>query len=116
MKKMPSRLLSHLIVMICQIYYVMPLVECATSQGSGLSLSLFLAERPHSLKFPAEIASPEKVIEFTKCDSCPARAKKIATFLTGDLFFCNHHAKKFEPKFVSYVIQLKDIEDGAQYL
>jgi len=29
-----------------------------------------------------------------RCDSCGAAAKVAATFLSGDLLFCGHHAKK----------------------
>lgn len=27
-----------------------------------------------------------------RCDACGARAKAIATFINGPLFFCGHHA------------------------
>jgi hypothetical protein len=29
-----------------------------------------------------------------RCDRCPARALIRAQFLSGDLFFCGHHAKE----------------------
>lgn len=40
-----------------------------------------------------------------RCDKCQARAMVRATFLTGELYFCGHHAKE-----TGYTLPLKAIE------
>lgn len=39
----------------------------------------------------------DEVVELTahdRCDRCSARAMVRATFLTGELYFCGHHARE----------------------
>lgn len=40
-----------------------------------------------------------------RCDRCSAAAKVVATFLTGELLFCGHHARSAKES-----LQLKSIE------
>ena len=33
-----------------------------------------------------------------RCDRCGAQARVRATLVSGELLFCNHHAKEHEPR------------------
>lgn len=45
-----------------------------------------------------------------RCDRCPAAAKVYVTLLTGELFFCGHHAKEHSLKIKEVAITIKDPE------
>ncbi len=45
---------------------------------------------------------------FEKCDRCGAKAKVGASFLSGELYFCGHHAKFFQPHLVSKALTIYD--------
>jgi len=45
-----------------------------------------------------------------RCDSCGAAAKVIATFVTGELLFCGHHARESGAKLVKTAVELFDPE------
>lgn len=41
------------------------------------------------------IAETNRVLTaLDRCDKCSAAAKVVATFLSGELMFCGHHAKE----------------------
>jgi len=45
-----------------------------------------------------------------RCDSCGAAAKVVATFGTGELLFCGHHAKEAGSKLVNKAVKIYDPE------
>ena len=47
---------------------------------------------------------------FELCDRCGAPAKVGASFMSGDLFFCGHHAKKLQPHLFASAITIIDPE------
>lgn len=47
-------------------------------------------------------------IETKQCDKCPAMAKVIALFLSGELFFCGHHAKLFADTLTKKALSIYD--------
>ncbi len=47
---------------------------------------------------------------FEKCDRCGAKAKVSASFLSGELYFCGHHAKLLQPHLVSKALTIYDPE------
>lgn len=44
------------------------------------------------------------------CDKCPAHAKVRATFLSGELHFCGHHAKNLKDSLVAKALEVYDPE------
>ena len=38
------------------------------------------------------------------CDKCPAKATVRFLLLTGDLVFCDHHTREYEPKIAELAI------------
>ena len=47
-----------------------------------------------------------------RCDKCGAQAKVRATLVSGELYFCGHHARETGNKLVLQAIQVYD-PDGA---
>ena len=47
---------------------------------------------------------------FDVCDRCGAKAKVGASFLSGDLYFCGHHAKTLQPHLIAKAITIYDPE------
>ena len=45
-----------------------------------------------------------------RCDSCGAAAKVVATFTTGELLFCGHHARIAGPDLILKASNLFDPE------
>jgi hypothetical protein len=45
-----------------------------------------------------------------RCDKCSARALVRATFLTGELLFCGHHAKEVGYKLALQAVSIFDPE------
>jgi hypothetical protein len=45
-----------------------------------------------------------------RCDKCAARAMVRATLLTGELYFCGHHARETGYTLVQKSIQVHDPE------
>ena len=45
-----------------------------------------------------------------RCDLCNAQAKVVATFLTGELLFCGHHAREAGTKLVLQAVNVYDPE------
>lgn len=41
------------------------------------------------------------------CDApaCPALALRVIRMLRGELYFCNHHFRKFETELIGYKVQ-----------
>ena len=48
-----------------------------------------------------------------RCDSCGAAAQVVATFLSGELMFCGHHARKSKN---TLIIKSLTIFDPENYL
>jgi len=45
-----------------------------------------------------------------RCDRCPATAKVRATFLSGELHFCGHHAKNLKDSLTLKALEVYDPE------
>jgi hypothetical protein len=45
------------------------------------------------------------------CDRCSAMAKVRATFLSGELHFCGHHAKDLKDSLVLKALEVYDPEE-----
>lgn len=45
-----------------------------------------------------------------RCDKCSARAMVRATLLTGELYFCSHHARETGYTLVQQSVQVHDPE------
>ena len=45
-----------------------------------------------------------------KCDRCGVQAKVRASFLSGDLYFCVHHARQFDVKQTSFSVEVENEE------
>ena len=54
------------------------------------------------------VLAPMEVFEV--CDRCGAKAKVGATFLSGELYFCGHHAKTLQPHLIAKAITIYDPE------
>ena len=54
------------------------------------------------------VLAPMEVFEV--CDRCGAKAKVGATFLSGELYFCGHHAKLLQPHLIAKAVTIYDPE------
>ena len=45
-----------------------------------------------------------------RCDKCSAAAKVVASFLSGELLFCGHHAREAGTKLVLQAVNVYDPE------
>jgi hypothetical protein len=43
-----------------------------------------------------------------RCDRCGAQARVRVTLASGELLFCNHHAKEHEPRLRSIALEWYD--------
>jgi hypothetical protein len=59
-------------------------------------------------KMTALVRAPIEVFEI--CDRCGASAKVGATFMSGELFFCGHHARLLQPHLIASAISIYDPE------
>jgi hypothetical protein len=50
-----------------------------------------------------------------RCDKCPAQAMVRASFKTGDLFFCGHHARETGYTLPLKAVSVYDPEGLLQY-
>jgi len=50
-----------------------------------------------------------------RCDKCGAQAMVRATLLTGELYFCGHHAREVSTSLVSKSVQVFDPEGVFNY-
>lgn len=50
-----------------------------------------------------------------RCDKCGAAAKVRATLITGELYFCGHHARKLGTPLVLKSIEVYDPEGVFNY-
>jgi len=56
-----------------------------------------------------ELERPAQLLTaLDRCDYCGAQAYVRATLATGELFFCNHHAKEFEAKLQPVALEWHD--------
>jgi len=46
--------------------------------------------------------------DFEVCDRCGSKAKVGASFLSGELYFCGHHARALSPHLYSQALTLID--------
>ena len=53
-----------------------------------------------------KVLAPMEVHE--RCDRCGAPAKVGASFISGELYFCGHHAKVLQPHLIATAITLYD--------
>jgi hypothetical protein len=59
-------------------------------------------------KMTATVRAPIEVFE--RCDRCGASAKVGTTFISGELFFCGHHARLLQPHLIASAISIYDPE------
>ena len=45
-----------------------------------------------------------------RCDRCGVQARLRASFISGDLYFCGHHAKTLQPHLKANAITIYDPE------
>jgi hypothetical protein len=57
------------------------------------------------------ITEPE-LLATDRCDSCGAAALVRASFLTGTLLFCGHHARKLYDGLVKQAVSIYDPQDS----
>jgi hypothetical protein len=50
-----------------------------------------------------------------RCDKCQAQAKVRATLISGELYFCGHHARETGNKLVLKSIEVFDPEGAFNY-
>lgn len=50
-----------------------------------------------------------------RCDRCSARAMVRATLVSGELFFCGHHARETSPALKKKAILFYDPEGVCEY-
>jgi hypothetical protein len=51
------------------------------------------------------VTKKEELTALDRCDKCAARALVRATFLSGELYFCGHHARE-----TGYTLFLKAVD------
>lgn len=51
-----------------------------------------------------------KLTPLDRCDRCGAQALVRASFLSGDLYFCVHHARQYDVKQASFFIEVESEE------
>lgn len=57
-------------------------------------------------------ATEPVMVATDRCDSCGSQAHVRATFLTGMLLFCHHHARKFNEGLARQALSVFD-PDGS---
>ena len=57
------------------------------------------------------VASPTPMTAADRCDRCGAQAYVRVRLITGELHFCAHHAKQFEPKLKKVAVEIVDETD-----
>ena len=57
------------------------------------------------------VASPTAVTAADRCDRCGAQAYVRVRLITGELHFCAHHAKQFEPNLKKVAVEIVDETD-----
>jgi len=82
-----------------------------------MRLKFLLAREHHSQRkefqarqFVALSSNRLKLELRERCDKCGAQAKIGAAFLSGELFFCGHHAKSLSPHLFAQAITIYDPE------
>jgi len=50
-----------------------------------------------------------------RCDKCSAQALVRATFMSGELYFCGHHARKIGTSLVLSALEVYDSEGSFNY-
>jgi len=51
-----------------------------------------------------------------RCDKCNAAAQVVATFLNGVLYFCGHHARKYNSSITTKAINIYDPQNQLEVL
>jgi len=57
------------------------------------------------------VASPTPMTAADRCDRCGAQAYVRVRLITGELHFCAHHAKQFEPNLKKVAVEIVDETD-----
>jgi hypothetical protein len=55
------------------------------------------------------------ITAFDRCDKCGAQAMVRATLMSGQLYFCGHHARQIAQKLVNQSLQVYDPEAVFNY-
>jgi hypothetical protein len=56
-----------------------------------------------------------KLSAHDKCDRCGVQARVRASFLSGDLYFCGHHAKLFNVSQKAFELELYDASEKFRF-
>jgi hypothetical protein len=57
------------------------------------------------------VASRTPLTASDRCDRCGAQAYVRVRLITGELHFCAHHAKQFEPNLKKIAVEIVDETD-----
>ena len=57
---------------------------------------------------PAMAAPDTTLTAADRCDKCGAQAYVRVRLITGELHFCAHHAKQFEPSLKKLAVEIQD--------
>lgn len=68
-----------------------------------------------TLEQPLQEETPRELTLRDRCDSCGAAARVIATFSTGELMFCGHHARLHDKVLESKAVHLVKPKDGKDW-
>jgi len=63
-----------------------------------------------------ETAVARELTAHDRCDKCSAAARVIATFLSGELMFCGHHAKEQRIPLIDKSISVYDPDNHLYIL
>ena len=53
-------------------------------------------------------SAPASLTAADRCDRCGAQARVRVTLASGELLFCNHHAKEHEPRLRAVALEWYD--------
>ena len=56
-----------------------------------------------------------KLTALDRCDRCGVQARVRASFLNGDLFFCGHHAQKYQIAQKAFGLELFDANEKFRF-
>ena len=57
----------------------------------------------------------ENLTVFDRCDRCGVQARVRASFVSGDLYFCGHHAQKYDIAQKAFGIELFDAQEKFRF-
>jgi len=56
-----------------------------------------------------------KLTAHDRCDRCGVQARIRASFVSGDLYFCGHHAKQYEVAEKALALELFDADEKFRF-